>query len=291
MSRSIHRREFLIGAAASATVSLLTPAARVFGLEQAADPDPNFHVFLAFGQSNMEGFPGIEAQDRTGVDPRFRMLAAVDFPDLGRQKGEWYQAIPPLCRSNTGLCPADYFGRTMVAEMPQTTTVGVIDVAVAGCKIELFDTTTYEAYAATAPSWMTGIIAQYGGNPYQHLVDMATLAQQQGVIKGILLHQGESNTNDREWPTKVGKIYGDLIRDLNLDAEEVPLLAGETVHADQEGATASMNTIIAELPSVVPNSYVISSAGCESRRDHLHFTPAGYRELGRRYAERMLELV
>jgi hypothetical protein len=291
MSFSLHRRDFLIGAAASATASLLTPAARLFGLEQLADPDPDFHVFLAFGQSNMEGFPGIEDQDKTGVDPRFRMLAAVDFPDLGRQQGEWYEAIPPLCRSSTGLCPADFFGRTMVAALPESHTVGVINVAVAGCKIEMFDKATHEAYATTAPSWMTDIIEQYGGNPYQRLVDMAALAQQQGVIKGILLHQGESNTNDREWPNKVAKIYGDLIGDLNLTAEEVPLLAGETVNADQDGATASMNTIIAELPTVVPNSHVISSAGCEARRDRLHFTPAGYRELGKRYAEKMLELM
>jgi hypothetical protein len=219
------------------------------------------------------------------------MLAAVDFANLGRQKGEWYPASPPLCRSSTGLCPADYFGRTMVARMPETITVGVINVAVAGCKIELFDKDTYQSYASTAASWMKDIITQYGGNPYQRLVDMAKLAQQKGVIKGILLHQGESNTNDTKWPAKVGKIYRDLITDLNLEAAKVPLLAGETVHADQQGATASMNTIIAELPKVVPNSVVISSKGCECRSDHLHFTPAGYREFGKRYADAMLRIM
>jgi len=292
MSRSIRRRDFLIAAAAaSGTAYLNMSSARAFGLGQAVSLDPNFHVFLAFGQSNMEGFPGIEAQDKTGVDPRFRMLAAVDFADLGRQKGEWYTASPPLCRSTTGLCPADYFGRTMVARLPETITVGVINVAVAGCRIELFDKDTYESYAASAASWMKDIITQYGGNPYQRLIDMAKLAQQKGVIKGILLHQGESNANDTKWPAKVGKIYRDLITDLNLEAGKVPLLAGETVNADQQGATASMNTIIADLPKVVPNSYVISSKGCESRNDHLHFTPAGYREFGKRYAEAMLRFV
>lgn len=291
MSRSMRRREFLIGAAASATATFLDPTARAFGLEQVVAPDPNFHIFLAFGQSNMEGFPGIEEQDKVGVDPRFRMLAAVDFASPERRQGEWYEAIPPLCRSNTGLCPADYFGRTLVAALPQTHRVGVINVSVAGCKIELFDEATREAYAATAAPWMTSIIELYGGSPYQRLVEMAKVAQEQGVIKGILLHQGESNTGDQEWPNKVGKIYGDLIRDLNLRADEVPLLAGETVSADQQGATASMNTIIAELPSVVPNSYVISSSGCEARGDHLHFTPAGYRTLGTRYAEKLLALI
>jgi lysophospholipase L1-like esterase len=178
----------------------------------------------------------------------------------------------------------------MVAGKPERFTVGVVNVAVAGCKIELFDKDRDEAYAATVAPWMTNIIAQYGGSPYQRLVDMAKRAQEKGVIKGILLHQGESNTNDVEWPKKVAKIYGDLIKDLNLEAGKVPLLAGETVNEDQGGATASMNTIIAELPKVIPNSYVISSKGCESRPDRLHFTPAGYRELGKRYGEKMLEL-
>jgi Carbohydrate esterase, sialic acid-specific acetylesterase len=289
MSHPISRRDFLVAAAASGTTYLAAPFSPAFG-QQSTSPDSNFHVYLAFGQSNMEGYPGIEQQDKSGVNSRFQMLAAVDFANLGRKKGEWYDAIPPLCRTSTGLCPADFFGRTIVSRIPERITIGVVNVAVAGCKIELFDKDTYQAYASTAPAWMTSIIKEYGGNPYQHFVDVAKLAQKRGVIKGILLHQGESNTNDKDWPNKVAKIYRDLIRDLNLRAENVPLLAGETVNADQQGATASMNTIIAELPKVLPNSYVISSKGCECRTDHLHFTPAGYRELGKRYAEKMLEL-
>jgi hypothetical protein len=84
-----------------------------------ADPDPNFYVFLCFGQSNMEGFPGIEEQDKGVVDDRFQVLATVDFPNMGRTKGKWYRAVSPLCRGNTGLCPADYFGRTLVANLPE----------------------------------------------------------------------------------------------------------------------------------------------------------------------------
>jgi hypothetical protein len=253
--------------------------------------DTNFFIFLCFGQSNMEGFPGIEQQDKTPVNDRFQVLAAVAFPKLGRTKGNWYPAVPPLCRGSTGLCPADYFGRTMVANLPANIRVGVVNVSVAGCKIELFEKDTYRTYAATAPSWMTNIIMQYGGNPYARLVEMGALAQKAGVIKGILLHQGESNTNDKEWPNKVKGIYENLIKDLNLKAEEVPLLAGELVNADQKGACASMNSIIVDLPKTIPNSYVISSKGCTGRSDHLHFNPAGYRELGKRYGERMLSLL
>jgi hypothetical protein len=253
--------------------------------------DTNFFIFLCFGQSNMEGFPGIEQQDQKPVDDRFQVLAAVDLPNLGRKKGNWYPAVPPLCRGSTGLCPADYFGRTMVANLPANIRVGVVNVSVAGCRIELFEKDTYRTYASTAPSWMTNIIMQYGGNPYARLVEMGALAQKAGVIKGILLHQGESNTNDKEWPNKVKGIYDNLIKDLNLKAEEVPLLAGELVNADQKGACASMNSIIDDLPRTIPNSYVISSKGCTGRSDHLHFNPAGYRELGKRYGERMLALL
>lgn len=253
--------------------------------------DPNFYVFLCLGQSNMEGFPGVEEQDKATVDKRFQLLAAVDFPSLGRTKGEWYDAVPPLCRDRTGLCPGDYFGRTMVANLPEHIRVGVVNVSVAGCKIELFDKDNFQMYASTAAPWMKNIIKEYNGDPYAHLVAVAKLAQEDGVIKGILLHQGESNTNDRQWPAKVKAVYDNLMTDLNLDAASVPLLAGELVNADQQGACASMNSIIAELPKTIPNSFVISSKGCASRPDHLHFSPAGYRELGRRYAVKMLSLL
>jgi hypothetical protein len=254
--------------------------------------DTNFWVFLCFGQSNMEGFPGVQQQDKTNVDERFQVLATVDFPKLGRKKSNWYPAVPPLCRPSTGLCPADYFGRTMVANLPKNIRVGVVVVAVAGCKIELFEETNYQAYASTAPSWMKNIIKTYDGNPYEYLVDMAKLAQKDGVIKGILLHQGESNTGDRQWPNKVKGVYDNLIKDLNLNPQAVPLLAGEVVNADQKGACATMNTIIDELPKTIPNSYVISSAGCTAiPPQHLHFAPAGYRELGTRYGKKMLSLL
>jgi len=270
--------------------SLLLAAAFWSGSSAMAQ-DTNLFVFLCFGQSNMEGFPGLEEQDQTHVDDRFQVLAAVDFPKLDRKKGGWYTAVPPLCRPSSGLCPADFFGRTMVSNLPPGIRVGVVNVSVAGCKIELFEKDNFQGYASTAPGWMSNIIKQYDGNPYQYLVDMAKRAQKDGVIKGILLHQGESNTNDREWPNKVKGIYENLLKDLNLQADAVPLLAGELVGADQQGACASMNKIIDDLPRTLPTAHVVSSEGCASRPDHLHFTPAGYRELGKRYAETMLPLL
>jgi len=252
--------------------------------------DPNFQIYLCIGQSNMEGAARAELQDST-VNPRFQVMEAVNCGYLGRKLGNWYPAVPPLCRCKTNLGPTDYFGRTMVANLPEKVKVGVIVVAIGGCKIELFDKDNYQTYVETVPDWMKGMIKEYDGNPYGRLVEMAKLAQKDGVIKGILLHQGESNSNDSLWKRKVKGVYDNLMKDLNLNPKNVPLLAGETVNADQNGICAGMNSIIATLPQTLPNSHVISSAGCADGPDNLHFSAAGYRELGKRYAEKMLSLM
>lgn len=252
--------------------------------------DKDFYIFLCFGQSNMEGNARIEPQD-TVVDKRFQVFETVDCPNLGRTKGNWYPATPPLARCNTGLTPADYFGRTLVANLPSKIRIGIINVSVAGCRIELFEKDTYQTYVAKAPPWMLNMINEYGGNPYAHLVEMAKLAQQYGVIKGVLLHQGESNPNDTLWTQKVKGIYNNLLHDLHLKSKRVPLLAGELVNADQGGKCAGMNVFIAGLPALVKHSYVISSSGCPANTDKLHFTAEGYRIIGRRYGEQMLSLL
>jgi len=249
-----------------------------------------FYIFLCLGQSNMEGNAKFEPQDTT-VNNRFRLMEALDCPDLNREKGHWYTAAPPLCRCHTGLTPADYFGRTLIENLPADVTVGVINVAVGGCKIILFNKDNYKAYADTAPVWMKPMIKEYDGNPYGRLVEMAKLAQKDGVIKGILLHQGESNTGDTTWPAQVKSVYENLLKDLNLKASAVPLLAGEVVHAEQGGICASMNTIIDNLPHTIPTAHVVSSKGCTVAKDNLHFNAAGYREFGRRYAAVMLPLL
>ncbi|SFO43768.1 bifunctional carbohydrate acetyl esterase/feruloyl esterase [Prevotella sp. tf2-5] len=253
--------------------------------------DPNFYIFLCFGQSNMEGAARIEPQDLEGVSPRFLLMPAVDDPARNRKMGEWCHALPPLCRPNTGLTPVDYFGRTLTENLPENIRVGVIHVAIGGIRIEGFMPEGMEEFVKTAPGWMTGMLQAYDNNPYKRLVTLAQKAQKDGVIKGILMHQGESNTGDPEWANKVQNVYDHLLGDLQLKPEEVPLLAGEVVQANGEGQCIAMNKQIDELPKTLHTSQVISSTGCSNGPDKLHFDAAGYRELGRRYGEKMLELM
>ena len=60
--------------------------------------DPNFHIYLCLGQSNMEGNAKIEAQDTCNVNERFLMMAAVRLWDASKDNGiklfhRWYVAI------------------------------------------------------------------------------------------------------------------------------------------------------------------------------------------------------
>ena len=268
-------------------MSLLLLAALFFApIKLMAQPDPNFHIYICIGQSNMEGNPRPEAQDLENVSPRFLTMQSVDCGD--NKMGEWRTAVPPLARCHTGLTPADYFGRTMIQNLPEDVKVGVVMVAVAGCSIDMFDKDKCEAYTASAADWMKNIANEYGGNPYNRLIELCKKAQQDGVIKGILLHQGESNTNDENWPANVKKVYDDILADLGLEAGSLPLLAGEVVSADQKGVCAGHNNVIQKLPETLPQAIVIPAYGCPAGRDRLHFNVKGVRELGRRYAGAML---
>ena len=253
--------------------------------------DPNFHIYLCFGQSNMEGNAAIEGKDRVGVDPRFMMMAAVDMPSSKRKKGEWYTAYPPLCRDYTGLTPADYFGREMVAHLPENIKVGVINVAVGGASIDLFDQDKCADYIKKEADWFKNYCKEYNNDPYKVLVTMAKKAQQNGVIKGILLHQGCTNNGQKDWPVRVKRIYVRLLHDLGLNEEETPLLIGELLSQEQGGICWGHNNVIAKTQPVIPNSYVVSSKDCPGASDGLHFTAEGYRMIGKRYAEKMLEIL
>ena len=251
--------------------------------------DSNFYIYLCFGQSNMEGQGKIEEQDKI-VDSRFQVMQAVDCPNTDRLKGTWRTAIPPLSQCSSGLSPTDYFGRTLVEKLPDSITIGVINVAVGGCDIRLFDKDLYQDYVSKeGKEWFTKKINYYNGNPYKTLIDLAKLAQQKGVIKGILLHQGETNTGNTQWPLYVKNIYNSMLSDLSLSSNSVPLLVGELL-STEEDCCSSMNTIINKLPKTIPTAYVISSSGCAGK-DKAHFNSTGYRVLGKRYAEKMLSIL
>ncbi|MBR4348106.1 MAG: T9SS type A sorting domain-containing protein [Fibrobacter sp.] len=257
-----------------------------------AAPDPNFHIYLAFGQSNMEGQGDIGSQDKS-VDERFQLLWSADAGSCNQNasKGKWIKAVPPLAHcQGAKLGPADYFGRTMVEKTDPQIKVGIIVVAVAGCSIDLFDKDGYANYARSQQSWMTQRINTYGGNPYGRMIEMAKKAQEEGVIKGIIFHQGETDAGNGQWPSKVKKVYDNIIKDLGLESD-IPFLAGEVLRS---GVSSGANNNIAKLPQQSKNFYVVSSEGFNQALgdgQNVHFTAQEYRDFGKRYAEKMIEVL
>lgn len=251
--------------------------------------DPQFWIFLCFGQSNMAGSAPIEAQDSI-VSERFLSLATTDGGD-GRVMGTWRKAIPPLCRADARLSPADYFGRTLLEMVPEDVRIGIVSVAVEGCPITFFDKDRNDTLIAKEErDWMNSILDKYGRDPYERLVSMAKIAAKDGVIKGILLHQGETDAYNDDWGKTVRKIYRDLQQELQFDSTAVPLLVGEVVREEYGGICAHANPTINDIAKHYPNTYVVSSEGCLPGDDHLHFSSEGYRRLGRNYALRYLEV-
>ena len=258
-----------------------------------ADVDPNFHIYLCFGQSNMEGNAQWEDVDNE-VDSRFQMLATTNFDNPKRTMGNWYTANCPIVSPVGKLGPTDYFGRTMVAAMPTNVKIGVVAVAMGGSPIEMFDKDKYEQKLKDNPTewWAQLSKNYYGSNPYGRLIEMGKKAQESGVIKGILLHQGCSNCGNPEWPNMVKKIYNDMLTDLNLNAEDVPLFVGETEYENMGGGCSSHNTVVAKIPSVIPTGHVVSAEGIPGNgTDAWHFSAAGYRTLGKRYAFEALKVM
>jgi Carbohydrate esterase, sialic acid-specific acetylesterase/Bacterial Ig domain len=254
--------------------------------------DPNFHIYLCFGQSNMEGTGTIEAQDKL-ANVRVKVFQNQTCSNLNRTYATWYTAIPPLNRCWGKLGPADYFGKTMADAMPSNVTIGLVNTSVGGCDIAFFQKSAPLGKASTKGGGTADIPTQFTGG-YAWMLDLAKKAQKTGVIKGIIFHQGETNTGDATWKTKVNEIVTNLRADLGIG--NVPFLSGELLYTNNGSGTtsccASHNIEVNKIPSVVANSYVISASGLPGATgDVAHFSSASYRTLGIRYAQKMLTLV
>lgn len=273
---------------------------------QAQTFDENFYIFLGIGQSNMQGKGDIERQDKNATSTftekdwaRYKKLAVVDMS--GVKAGTWTKAVPPLVRPGTGLGVTDYFGRYLVQGLDSIYTIGVCVVAVDGCASDAFskDKSVVSEYLNSGVgSWVTESAKAYGNYPYGKLVEMARIAQESGVIKGIIYHQGETDAYSETWLKNVYTLYTNLLEDLNLSIDSVPFIAGEPVQQNMGGACYGAIPWIDKVPSYFKEksgkdcAYVVKSDNCgKSTSDDYHFSSSGYRLMGRRYGQIMLPLL
>ena len=267
MPRFLHRL-----AAAALFIACLCP-----GNARAQDSSPlpakeKFHLFLLVGQSNMAGRGLVATEDRT-PHPRVLML---------NQAGEWVPAIDPLHFDKpaaVGVGLGKSFA-VQIAEANPGITVGLIPCAVGGSPID---------------SWKPGVFyPPTKSYPWDDALKRARLALKAGVLKGILWHQGESDSHAPLASAYEPKLH-DLIARLRqeLDAPDVPFIAGQMgVFADApwDNARKQVDQAHRDLPGKVARTAFVSAAGLTHKGDKVHFDAASYRELGRRYAEALLKL-
>lgn len=255
-----------------------------------AAPDPNFHIYLLFGQSNMAGggnTAGLNQQD-CDTTSRAKVLAFCDCPNLqlcpntgGRTKDKWYTAVPPLHICSEGVSPGDYFAKTMLDSIHEDISIGLIPCALSGQSINVFKKGTS---GIAIPNWAHPTLGS--SSAYEWMLNRCKIAQESGVIKGILFHQGESDNGQSTWINTTKTIFDNLKNDLTLD-DNIPVVVGELV---QDGACCSgHNTLVNQLASEYPHCAVASSNGLK-RKDQYHFNIEGMREMGKRFANAILSL-
>lgn len=245
--------------------------------------DPNFHIYLAFGQSNMEG-TGVYTPEDNLNNPRAQVFHNFGCANLGRDYGVWYSAEPPYFGCWGGYGVADGFVEALLDQSPSTVTIGLVPAAIGGSDIALWEK---GAPIGRGNIGTEKIPPQFAGG-YDWLLDLARKATETGVIKGIIFHQGETNTANPQWKYQVQQIVSDLKADLHLGS--IPFLAGELLHVSEGGCCGIHNPEINQLPDLIPNAHVISAGGLEGA-DVAHFTRESYKAFGVRYAETMAKLV
>lgn len=232
-------------------------------------PDPNFHLYLLVGQSNMAGRGKIDSLS-TPNNPHILMLS---------KDNEWVIAKDPLHFDKpeiTGVGPGLAFGEMMLAfEKDKNMKIGLIPCAVGGTGID---------------SWKPGKDA-YNGRyyPYDDAIKRLRIAMKDGVVKGIIWHQGEADSNEEN-----AKVYIEKLQELiclfrdEISNHEVPFVAGELGYYREKYML--INNELKKLPGIVPNSTVATSAELTHNGDSTHLDSKSARALGERMADKMHNL-
>ena len=231
-------------------------------------PD-KFHLFLLIGQSNMAGRGVVEDADKV-VNPRVLML---------NKKGEWVPAIDPLHfdkPSIVGVGLGRTFGQDYAADHPDVT-VGLIPCAVGGSAIASWEPGGFDDATKT--------------HPYDDAMVRAHAAVKAGTLRGILWHQGESDSKPDLAAVYEQKLHG-LIQRLRTElspgqgAAAIPFVAGQMgqfAERPWDDARKQVDAVQKNLPAVVPATAFASSDGLTHKGDEVHFDSASVRELGHRY--------
>jgi hypothetical protein len=247
---------------------IVTFVLSIAGCSQQYSSRRNFHLYLLAGQSNMAGRGKVQQQDMQ-THPRVYVL---------NQDNEWELAKDPLHFDKPGIVgvgPGLAFGKAM-AGYKKRVRIGLIPCAVGGSPIS---------------SWTKGgYHDQTKSHPYDDAIIRARAAMQSGVIKGIIWHQGESDSKPERaevYQARLEELIANFRRELGGD--DLPFVVGTLgdFYVARNPNAKTINTILRKIPLTVINTAYADTRGLTPKDDLVHFDAKSERELGRRYAEKM----
>lgn len=260
------------GKAGTVIVCVLT-VILLIGCESAGGIQPDrYDLYLLIGQSNMAGRGDLEEIDKTPHERVWTM----------DQDGNWVRAVDPIHfdkPARVGVGPGLSFGKAM-ADHDTDSVIGLIPSAAGGSPIAAWQSGGYHNQTASYP--------------YDDAIARARTAMRNGTLKAILWHQGESDSRSPEKVLRYRGALTDLAARLreDLDAPEVPFIVGELggFLENQRPGSVGINQILQDVPNFIPNSGFVSVDGLTDKGDQVHFSSESARMLGRRYAEKVIEL-
>jgi pimeloyl-ACP methyl ester carboxylesterase len=253
-------------------VTLCLCAGPTFAASASLPAKERFHLFLLVGQSNMAGRGVVTPDDKV---PHARVL-------MLNKDGEWVPATDPL-HFDKPTAVGVGLGRTFgiaVAEATPGVIIGLIPCAVGGSPID---------------AWRPGVYyPPTKSHPWDDAMRRAKLALESGTLKGILWHQGESDSTAELAPKYEAKLH-DLIGRLRseLRAPNTPFIAGQLGRfpdSPWNEFKAQVDQVHRALPTKVPHTAFVTADGLMHKGDKVHFDADSYRELGRRYAKAYLAI-
>jgi hypothetical protein len=228
----------------------------------------NIWVFIMAGQSNMAGRGIVEPRD-TIADKRILSINKDGQVILAKEPLHFYEP------ERTGLDCGLSFAKTLIKKMPDNISILMIPTAVGGSSIS---------------QWLNDSLYR-GVHLFSNFLAKVEIGKQNGIIKGILWHQGESDANEKDLPyykKRLGLLFSKLR--MAVDNNELPVLIGELGSFSHDPEKFNLiNKEIHDYAAEDKNSLIIATGNLKDKGDHLHFNSKAQRTMGKRFAKEYLK--
>lgn len=240
----------------------------------AAATGEKLDLYILAGQSNMDGVGGwaqprhVVPEPRVVVLHRSMLFSGTDKKVRPLPDPLWVALGADRQLGDRGVGPEWGFANALLDRDPNAR-IGLVKIAASGSNIE---------------RWINDPALPRGGADYfSNVVATVRRAQEDGVLRAILWHQGESNSSSRDYDQLFERMVAGY-RDA-FGTPDLPVIAG-TIGTGEKGGV--VNEGLARAAARMKNVRVVSSR--RTLADNVHYDADSQDELGRCYANALLAM-